>query len=272
MRSIGFISAKGGVLKSTTTINLAYGLARAGQSVLVVDSDPQGNASHVLLRGEKPRHPTIADVLLGDADARDAIVPTVFDGVSLLPSDASLADATATLTNEVGRERRLRLALAGVEESFGFVLVDTAPTRSVVTTNVLNYVREIVVPMIPSLFGVLGLAQIQEDVASVSRYLENRSLRISGILLTMTEKNNVQADIERQLREMFGPVVLAAKIPRNVKAEEAHARHESVISYAPKSPASVAYAELTREILSHGLGTKDRHAVDIRDSRADNAA
>jgi chromosome partitioning protein len=271
MRSIGFISAKGGVLKSTTTINLAYGLARAGQGVLVVDSDPQANASHVLLGGEKARRPTIADVLLGESDARAAIVPSVFEGVSILPSDASLADATASLTNEVGRERRLRLAMVAVENSFDFVLVDTAPTRSVVTTNVLNYVQDIVVPMVPSLFGVLGLAQIQEDVAAVSRYLENRTLRIAGILLTMTEKNNVQSDLEGQLRGMFGAVVFCAKIPRNVKAEEAHARHESVISYAPKSPASAAYLELTREVLSHG-GTQNRNAVDLGDSRADNAA
>ena len=101
-----------------------------GRRVLVVDTDPQGNASHVLLRGEKPRRPTLLEVLTGEADAGQAIVPTHFDGVDVLPADASLADATVALAAEVGRERRLREALDGAGGAYDFVLVDTAPTRS----------------------------------------------------------------------------------------------------------------------------------------------
>lgn len=271
MRSIGFISAKGGVSKSTTAINVAYALGRSGLRVLVVDTDPQGNASYVLLRGEKPRRPTLAEVLIGDDDAEAAIVPTHFGGVELLPADASLADATAALTNEVGRERRLRVAMEGVGDGYDFVLVDTAPTRSIVTTNVLNYVREVIVPITPGLFGVLGLGQIQEDVGQVARYLENKSLRIGGILLTQTDKNNVHADVERQLREMFGGLVFATKIPRSIKVEESHARHEPVLTYSPKSVGAVAYEALTREILSDGREA-DRDATAVGDLAADHAA
>jgi chromosome partitioning protein len=270
MRTIGFISAKGGVAKTTTVINVSAGLARLGHRVLVVDTDPQGNASHVLLRGEKARRPTIAEVLSGDCDARDAIVPTHLDGVDVLPSSADLADVTATLTNEVGRERRLRVAMEG-QGAYNFILVDCAPTRSIVTTNVLNYVGEVVVPITPGLFGVLGLGQVQEDVALVGRYLENKALRIAGILLTQVEKNNVHADVERQLREMFGPLVYATKIPRSIKIEEAHARHEPVSTYAPRTIGATAYDALTKEIRD-GRRQANRDAVAGRDHAADDAA
>jgi chromosome partitioning protein len=258
MRSIGFVSAKGGVAKSTTTINLAVGLARAGHRVLVVDTDPQGNCSYVFLRGEPPRHPTLYEVLIGDATAAEAIVPTHFDGVDLLPADAQLADAMVVLAAEVGRERRLRLAMAGTAEAYDFVLVDTAPTRSILTTNVLNFIGEIIVPITPGLFGLLGLGQIQDDVAQVRRYLENHDLRIGGILLTQTDRNTVHADVDRQLREMFGDIVFTAKIPRNIRVEEAHARHEPVLTFAPRSEGAKAYADLVKEVLSDGQRQETR--------------
>ncbi|WZP01255.1 ParA family protein (plasmid) [Isosphaeraceae bacterium EP7] len=269
MRTIGFISAKGGVAKTTTVINVAAGLARLGHRVLVLDTDPQGNASHVLLGGEKPRRPTISEVLSGDCDAADAIVPTRLDGVDVIPSDAGLADVTAALTNEVGRERRLRLAMDG-QGGYDYALVDCAPTRSIVTTNVLNFVGEVIVPITPGLFGVLGLGQVQEDVGLVARYLENKGLRIGGILLTQVEKNNVHADVERQLREMFGPLVFAAKIPRSIKIEEAHARHEPVLTYAPRTIGAVAYEALTQEIRDGRQANRDAAAG--RDLAADDAA
>jgi len=272
MRSIGFISEKGGVAKTTTALNVAAALGRAGERVLVVDTDPQGNASHVLLRGEKPRRPTLFEVLTGDADPGQAIVPTAFDGVDVLPADASLADATVVLAAEVGRERRLREALDGAGGGYAFVLVDTAPTRSILTTNVLNAVHELIVPFTPGLFGVLGLGQLQGDVAQVRRYLENKTLRIGGIVLTQVEKNNVHRELEDQLRAMFGALVFAAKVPRSIKVEEAHARHESVLTYAPKSIGAVAYRALAKEITSHGQREADRHDHPERDTAADHAA
>src|SRR4051812_24320625 len=128
-------------------------MARKGFRVLVVDTDPQANVSHVLLRGEKPRRPTLSEVLTAQAEAEHAIVSTVLDGVSILPAETNLADVTVTLAGEMGRERRLRVALEGAGEGFDFVLVDTAPTRSLLTTNVLNYVGEVLIPIAPGLFG-----------------------------------------------------------------------------------------------------------------------
>jgi chromosome partitioning protein len=190
-------------------------------------------------------------------------------GVDAIPSDAGLADVTAALTNEVGRERRLRLAM-DTQGGYDHALVDCAPTRSIVTTNVLNYVGEVIVPITPGLFGVLGLGQVREDVGLVARYLENKALRIGGILLTQVEKNNVHADVERQLREMFGPLVFAAKIPRSIKVEEAHARHEPVLTYAPRTIGAIAYEALTQEIRDGRQANRDAAAG--RDLAADDAA
>lgn len=269
MRRWAMVSEKGGVGKSTTTLNLAAALAARGISTLVVDTDPQGNTSHVLLKGEKPRRPTLAEVLLGEADAHEAIVSeTAFTGVHVLPSDASCADAAVALANEVGRERRLRLAMAEVEHDYGAVLIDTAPTRSLLTTNVLNYATSLYVPMAPSLFGVLGLAQLQTDVAQVAKYLDNRTVRIAGVILTMVERNNVAKGLETQLREILGPVVCRTRIPRSLKLEEAHARHLSIFDYAPGSPGAVAYDALAEELIGHEAN-RDRHPQ--RDSSADAA-
>lgn len=272
MRSIAFMSIKGGSAKTTTALNVGAALAKSGASVLIVDADPQGNASHVLLGGEPARLPTLAEVLLGDSPAEAAIVPGVWEGVSLIPSGATLADATAELTNEVGRERRLRIAMEGAGGRFDYVLIDTAPTRSVISTNVLNYARDIVVPITPGLFGMLGLGQLVSDVQTVGRYLENTAVRIAGIVLTQVEKNNLHTDCERQLREAFGPLVMETKIPASIKVGEAHARFLSALDYSPKSPASAAYRKLAEEIAAHATGTQDGPAADLGNPRAHHAA
>jgi chromosome partitioning protein len=253
MRSIALVSEKGGCGKTTTVLNAAACMAAGGLRVLVVDTDPQGNSSYVLLRGEKPRRPALLEVLVAEADAREAIVPSPsFEGVDVLPADPTLADATVMLANEVGRERRLRVALEGIGDAYDFILVDTAPTRSLITTNVLNFAEEVLVPIAPGLFGVLGLGQLQADVAQVRRFLDNKALRIGGIVLTMVEKNNVAKDLEGQLRQLFGELVFRTRIPRSIKLEEAHSRHESILAYAPRSVGAEAYKALTEEILDHG--------------------
>ncbi len=272
MRSIALISEKGGVSKTTTVLNLAAALARKGKRILVVDCDPQGNSSYVLLGGEKPRQPTLFEVVTGESRAVEAIVPTGFDGVDLIPADATLADATVVLATEVGRERRLRAALEEVEGDYDVVILDTAPTRSILTTNILNYVQELIVPFTPGLFGVLGLGQLQDDVAQVRRFLENKSLRIGGVIMTQVDKNNVHKDLEAQLRELFGDLVFKTRIPRSIKIEEAHARHESVLTYAPTSNGAVAYKALAEEILTNGERAKDRVGHPRRDPQAHDAA
>ena len=252
MPTLAVISEKGGTGKTTTVLNVAGELARLGQRVLVVDCDPQGNASLVLLQGAKPERPTLAHVLGGLAEIGDAIRPTRFDRLSLLPGEALLSDAALQLASELGREKRLRIALASVAGDFDYIVCDSPPTRSVLTINVLNAANDVIVPVDPGLFSLAGIGQLQSVMEDVRKYLDNPGLRLLGLVLTRIVKNNVAGDVERQLREMFGDVVFASVIPNNVKAEEAHSRGEPVTTYAPKSPAAKAYAALVKEILDRG--------------------
>jgi chromosome partitioning protein len=257
MRRIGFVSEKGGVAKTTTAINVAVGLARRGHRTLLVDVDPQANASLVLTEGRGAGPPTLAAVLLDQAEAIDAIRPTAVAGLELLPADVSLADAGLALADQIGRERRLRVALEEVEGRYDFVLLDTSPQRSLLTVNALCYIAEAIVPVDPGLFALAGLGQLQAAVEEVRRYLDNRALRIAGLVLTRTANNNVSRDVEAQLRGTFGALVHAAAIPTNAKVEEAHSRYQSVLDYAPRSAGAKAYAALVEEIIAHGHRTKD---------------
>ena len=191
-RRIAWLSEKGGVGKTTSAINTAVGLAKLGHRTLVVDSDPQGNSSLVLLGGQAGRG---ADAPPGPGGRSgrgvEAIRPTSVPGLDIIPADASLADANLSLAGELGRERRLRVAMEGVEDDYEFVMIDTSPARSLLTVNVMCYVREILVPVNPGLFSLSGLGQLQTAVAEVRRFLDNRLLRIAGIVLTRTARSNV---------------------------------------------------------------------------------
>jgi chromosome partitioning protein len=257
MRSIALVAEKGGPGKTTTAINLAVGLARRGLRTLLIDADPQGNASLVMLGGQGGEGPSLAAVLMNEVEAADAIRPTGVAGLDLIPADAELAEVNVSLAAEWGRERRLRLAMEGIDAAYDFVVVDTSPTRTPVNVNVLNYATEILVPVDPGLFAVAGLGRLQEAVAEVRRFLDNRELRISGIVLTKTQSNNVCRVVEARLRETFGPLVCASTIPLSVKVEEAHGRFQAVIDYAPRSVGAKAYDALISEVLEHGRA-KDR--------------
>jgi chromosome partitioning protein len=262
-RRIAWLSEKGGVGKTTSAINTAVGLAKLGHRTLVIDSDPQGNASLVLLGGEPAKTPTLHQVLVDEADAIDAIRPTATPGLDIIPTGASLADANLALAGELGRERRLRVAMEEVEDNYDFIVLDTSPARSLLTVNVMCYVREILVPVDPGLFSLSGLGQLQQAVEEVRRFLDNRALRIAGIVLTRMARNNVAREVEAQIRDQLGELVHPTTIPTATAIEEAHSRFQSVLDYSPRSTGGKAYAALVREIIANGQrqrtqdGTRD---------------
>lgn len=252
MRSIAWLSEKGGTAKTTSAINSAVGLARLGHRVLLVDADPQANATMVLLAGRPAEAPTLAHVLIDQADAADAIRPTRTEGLDVLPSDTLLADANVALASEPGRERRLKLALEGLDAGYDFVVIDTSPQRTLINVNVLNYVGEVLCPVDPGIFALSGLGTLREAVAEVARHLDNRALRLGGLVLTRTQRDNITRDVEAQLRGTFGELVFRTTIPSTTKIGEAHARFLSVLDYAPRSSGAQAYKALVSEIIGHG--------------------
>ena len=253
MRTICIHSEKGGTGKTTTAINLAAVLANQGKRVLLADLDPQGSASLVLLRGEPVGEPSVSHVLSGQANAVEAIRSTVIERLSVLPADSSLADVAVNLASEMGREKRLRLALESVSHDYDMAIIDTPPTRSLLSINALTAAGEVLVPVDPGLFSLAGLGQLQGVIEAIRLYLDNPGLHICGIVLTRMMKNNVAADVERQLRELFGATVLASVIPHNVKLEESHSRFLPIVAYAPKSAGAKAYISLAAEILSEEI-------------------
>lgn len=252
MRSIGVVNLKGGSGKTTTALTLAVGASMRDLRVLLIDSDPQANASMTMLDGNPVDGPTLGHVLMDQAKAHEAIRPTRAEGVDIIPADAKLADAALMLGDQLGRERRLRTAMLAVEDDYDLVIVDAAPQLSLVTINVLNYVVELLVPVDAGLYSVAGLGRLQETVDQVQKYLDNRRLRISGLVMTRAHPNRATRDIEAQLRQAFGPLVCKAVIPHSVRVEEAHARHRTILEFAPRSSPGLAYDRLTTEVLGNG--------------------
>jgi chromosome partitioning protein len=253
MRTIACLNWKGGSGKSTTALALAVGLAHRlpkRQRVLLVDSDPQANSTLIMLDGRVPEAPTLADVLLDDAVAIDAIRPTRVDRLDILPADGRLADCTVLLADELGRERRLRVALRSVEDAYSVCVVDSPPQLSLLTVNVLQAVTEVLVPIDPGLFAIAGLGRLQETVDRVRHHLEHPDLAIIGLLLTRATKNKITRDLEKQLRDVYGKLVYHAVIPASVKVEEAHASYRSILEWSPQSPVGKAYGELVTEVLN----------------------
>lgn len=275
MQSMAWLSEKGGSGKTTSVINTAVALARLGKKVLVLDCDPQANATLVFLHGRVPDPPTLFHVLDNRAGAGEAIRKTGTRRLDLMPASELLADANVSLATATGRERRLRLAMQGVDEAYDFVIVDTSPQRTLINVNVLNYVASVFCPVDPGIFSLAGLGKLQNAIAEVVTYLDNRELRLAGLVLTRVARDNLSRDVAEQVRGAFGPLVLETMIPANTKIGEAHARYLSVLDYAPRSPGAEAYMALTREILAHGTehGVGERGVQpDAADSPADCAA
>lgn len=252
MRRIAVSCLKGGSSKSTTATTLAVGLARRGHRVLVGDCDAQHNATWILNRGRGADGPTMADVLLRQAAAAEAIRPSVVPGVDLLPATRELGAVNVRLAQELSRDTRLRSALAPAGDAYDFALVDTAPAFGPLLANVLVWADEVIVPADPGVFAVLGLVELQGVIDEVAEVYGNRSLHVAGLLLTRLAKNNVHRDVERQVRDAYGDRVYRATIPLSSKVEEAHTRAMTVLEHAPRSPAALAYEALVEEVVSDG--------------------
>jgi chromosome partitioning protein len=242
---------KGGVGKTTTAVNVAACIAEAGYPSLLVDIDPQANAT-VGLGHPKDSEPSIYDVLTGAASAEDAIVESTIPGLHLLPANPDLAGANVELPRRPGSETCLRDALTGIRERFAFTLLDCPPSLGPLTVNALVAADRVIVPVQTEYFALEGLAGLLDTLGLIQRELNPR-LTVAGMILTMHDgRTRLARDVEREVREHFPDLVFDTVIPRNVRVGEAPSFGVPVTAHAPNSAGSAAYLKLAKEVAARG--------------------
>jgi len=256
-RVITVSNQKGGVGKTTTTVNLAAALARSGARVLVIDLDPQGNASTALGVEHRADTPSVYDVVVGDSPLADVVQKSPeFEQLYCVPATIHLAGAEIELVSLVAREQRLRTALdaflASSEEPFHYVFIDCPPSLGLLTINAFVAAREVLIPIQCEYYALEGLSQLLNSIQLIERHL-NPQLRVSTILLTMYDsRTNLANQVVSDVREHFPEQVLDTLIPRSVRISEAPSYGQSVISYDEGSPGSLSYLEAAAEIARRG--------------------
>jgi chromosome partitioning protein len=257
-RILSIANQKGGVGKTTTAINLGAALAGRGRAVLVIDLDPQGNASTGLGIDRDGRRRTVYDLLLGDASPTSLALPTSVDGLSIIPATMDLSSADAELISTAQRVAQLKRALRREVLPFDFVLIDCPPSLNLLTINALVASDAVIVPLQAEFFALEGLSQLLLTVREV-RESANPALRIEGIVLTMFDKrNNLCFQVEEDARANLGDLVYETRIPRNVRLSEAPSYAIPVLTYDPTSRGAVAYRTLATELLDRA--TRQRMA------------
>jgi chromosome partitioning protein len=254
-RVLAVANQKGGVGKTTTAINLGTALAAIGEEVLIIDLDPQGNASTGLGIDRRSRNHSTYDVLIGEASLRDAIVVTAVPRLHIAPSTLDLSGLELEIGQERDRAFRLRNALAPLstvaagQTKFTYVLVDCPPSLNLLTVNAMAAANAILVPLQCEFFALEGLSQLLKTVESVKAQL-NPDLTIHGIVLTMFDaRNNLSGQVVADVREFMGPKVYDTIIPRNVRVSEAPSYGKPVLVYDLKCSGSEAYLRLATEII-----------------------
>ena len=248
-RVIAIANQKGGVGKTTTAINLSTGLAAIGRKVLMVDLDPQGNASTGLGIDRTNRRVSSYDVLMGGASVADGQLETSIPGLYLIPSTVDLTGAELELISLPRRAYRLREALAATVHEFDYVLIDNPPSLNLLTVNALVAAKSVVVPLQCEFFALEGLSMLMKTIERI-RNSFNAELEIQGIVLTMYDKrNNLSDQVAQDVRDFLGDMVYKTIIPRNVRVSEAPSHGKPALLYDHKCAGSVAYMQLASEIL-----------------------
>lgn len=250
-RVFAIANQKGGVGKTTTAINLAASLAASDLRVLVIDSDPQGNATTGLGVSKNSGRPSLYHVLLGDASPREAIASTELEGLHLISADKNLVGANLELVDLPNREYRLRDRIAEVRDTYDFIIIDCPPALDLLTLNALVAADSVLVPIQCEFFALEGVSELMDTIDRIRQAFQH-PLEVEGILLTMyDDRTNLTRQVSTDLTDFFGDDVFKTVIPRSIRLAEAPSFGKPILTYDPRSRGAESYIKLAKEILDH---------------------
>lgn len=252
-----FSNQKGGVGKTTTCVNMAAYLAQKGYKCLIVDIDPQGNATTGLGFSKSDIKTSIYDVLIDDVPLADVVIRTCVDGLDILPSSIDLAGAEVELVYKKDRERVLKRAIESARSVYDYILIDCPPSLGLLTINALSAADTVIIPIQSEYYAMEGLSQLMNSIRLVVKHL-NPDLKVEGVVLTMNDNRAlISKQISAEIRKFFGKSVFETIIPRNIRLAEAPSHGVPIMLHDAKSKGAKAYLELTNEFISRQTKKKN---------------